>query len=454
MSKSNGHDSKNNGHDSKNNGHDSKNSSKPKKFLFISNEALIGDLCYQIKKEGHLAKYYISDEHQQDVCDGFVDKINRWEDWVDWADVIVFDDVGFGSLADKLRKEGKLVVGGSTYTDKLEDDREFGQAELQAVGVNILPRWNFTDYDEAVEFVKSNPGRYVVKPSGKAQIDKELMFIGHEEDGKDVIHILEHYKKTWLRKIKTFQLQKFVPGVEIAVGVFFNGKDFIMPINVNFEHKRMFPGELGPMAGEMGTMMYWTYYPNKIFTQTLNKMKEKLINSGYVGYIDINCIANSNGIWPLEFTSRFGYPTISIQMEGILTPMHEFLYNLASGVNFSLRTKRGFQIGVVIAAPPFPFNDKDAFRRYSEEAIIFFKKPNLDGVHLGDVKIVEDDWKLAGVSGYALVMTGSGSTVDAARKTTYKRVSNIILPNMFWRTDIGVRWNLDSDHLQTWGYIY
>ena len=37
---------------------------------------------------------------------------------MDWADVIVFDDVisgpdGFGKVADELRAKGKLVVGGS-----------------------------------------------------------------------------------------------------------------------------------------------------------------------------------------------------------------------------------------------------------------------------------------------------------------------------------------------------
>ena len=65
----------------------------------------------------------------------------------------------------------------------------------------------------------------------------------------------------------------------------------------------------------MGTLMFWTE-PNFFFNATLGKMLEKLRASKYVGYIDINCIVNGKGIYPLEFTSRFGYPTISIQMEG------------------------------------------------------------------------------------------------------------------------------------------
>lgn len=426
---------------------------KSLRFLFVSIEGLIGDLAWQVKKEGHEVKYYIQDKSQKDVCDGFVDKCDDWKALKDWADVIVFDDVGFGQIAEDLRKEGKAVVGGSVYTDRLENERDFGQEELKKAGVSVLPSWNFTDFDEAIDFVQKNPMRYVIKPSGKAQNEKELAFIGQEEDGNDIINVLQRYKKSWAKKLNAFQLQRFAQGVEVAVGAFFNGKDFVYPINVNFEHKRMFPGDIGPNTGEMGTLMFWSP-PNTIFNETLGKMKEALAASGYVGYIDVNCIANARGIYPLEFTSRFGYPTISIQMEGVASEWGTFLYGLATGQTPELKTRKGFQIGVVIAVPPFPFTDPAAFRRYSEEAIIIFKKPSFEGVHLGDVKLVEGDWRLAGQSGYALIITASGLTVDDARKQVYKRVENILIPNMFYRTDIGERWVRDSDMLHTWGYLY
>ena len=85
---------------------------------------------------------------------------------------------------------------------------------------------------------------------------------------------------------------------------------------------------------------------------------------------------------------------------------------------------------------------------------LLFKKPVFDGVHLGEVKFVDGDWRLAGYSGYALVVTGAGQTVEEARKQVYQRVKNIMIPNMFYRTDIGVRWLTDSDKLHTWGFLY
>jgi len=432
----------------------SKESAFPqKKFLFVSHEALSGDLAWQVKKEGHEVKIFIESARDADVYEGILE---RWADWkkqVDWADVIVLDDTGFAKDADELRAKGKLVVGGSSYTDKLEEDREFGQNEMRAVGMTTLPHFDFSDFDEAIKFLQENPGRYVMKPMGAISgAEKDLLFISEDEDGKDLLEVMVRNKRSWSRKIERFQLQKHAVGVEIAVGAFFNGSDFILPVCVNFEHKRLFPGEVGPFTGEMGTLIYYTP-SNPVFKETLAKMKDRLAVSKYVGYVDINCIANGRGIYPLEFTCRFGYPTISIQMEGILTPMGEFLYRMAAGEQFELRVKRGFQVGVVIAVPPFPFDDVQKAKMYKDCAIIL-KKPSLDGFHLGEVKYVDGDWKLAGDTGYALVITGSAPTVDEARKQVYNRIQNIVLQNMYYRTDIGLRWNRDSDRLQTWGYLF
>ena len=65
------------------------------KFLFVSLESLSGDLAWTLKKEGSETKAYIKSKSDVDVYNGFIDKVERWEDFADWADVIVFDDVEF-----------------------------------------------------------------------------------------------------------------------------------------------------------------------------------------------------------------------------------------------------------------------------------------------------------------------------------------------------------------------
>ncbi len=424
-----------------------------RKFLFASLSGLIGDIAWQVSKEGHEVRYYIEAEKERDIADGLVGKSTDWEKDATWADIVVFDDtLGQGTRAQNLRAGGKPVIGGTPYTDNLEDDRTFGQEELKKAGVTIIPYQEFDSFDPAIEFVKKNPDRYVIKPSGEAQNVKRRLFVGEEEDGIDVIGMLEAYKRAFSEEIKVFQLQRRVNGVEVAVGGFFNGKKFITPININFEHKKLFPGEVGPPTGEMGTSMFWSE-PNALFNRTLLKMEPKLAEEGYVGYIDVNCIVNNNGIYPLEFTSRFGYPTISIQQEGMLTPISEFFWDLANGQEPKWRTRSGFQIGVRIVVPPFPFDDEETFNSFSKNAAIVFKRPMNEGIHIEDVKEVNGQWVVAGTSGVVLIVCGTGQTMKQAQAQVYSRIKNILIPNMYYRTDIGDRWVEDSDKLHNWGYL-
>ncbi|MFH1770014.1 MAG: phosphoribosylglycinamide synthetase C domain-containing protein [archaeon] len=426
---------------------------EPKNFLFVSYDSLIGDTAWQVLKEGNNVKYFIKNSEDKDICDGFVEKVDDWKAEVDWADIVVFDDVlGMGKEAQELRKAGKLVIGGTEFTDMLEDDRSFGQEQLKKYGISILPYKQFESFEEAIGYVKLNPAKYVIKPSGEAQNLKGLLFIGEEDNGSDVIAVMTDYHKAWASKIPSFQLQKRVDGVEVAVGAFFNGKEFMTPINVNFEHKKLFPGNLGPSTGEMGTAMFWSG-PNKIFNQTLKKMETKLAEEGYIGYIDLNCIVNGNGIYPLEFTSRFGYPTIFIQQEGIILPIGEFFYKMASGELTTFKTKHGFQVGVRIVMPPYPFTDNETFDVKSKDTIIHFRKPNYDGVHIEDVKLLNGEWAITGTSGVVLVVVGCGLTMKQAQNQAYSKIKNIMIPHMYYRTDIGNRWYEDSDKLHNWGYL-
>jgi phosphoribosylamine--glycine ligase len=423
------------------------------KFLFVSYDGLIADIAWQVVKEGHEAKLWIQNAEEKEIGDGFVPKAKDWKKELDWADVVVFDDVlGMGAMAEELRNRGKRVVGGSPYTDRLEDDRAFGQQELKAAGVSIIPQENFTSFDQAVAYVQANPNRYVIKPSGEAQNIKRLLFVGEEEDGRDVVQVLQDYKRFLSDKVKEFQLQRRIMGVEVAVCAFFNGREFLSPICVNFEHKKLFPGDIGPATGEMGTSMFWSE-PNKLFNATLKKMEAKLAEARYTGAIDINCIVNNNGIYPLEFTARFGYPAISIQQEGLLTPIGELLHKLAEGTLTRLRARSGFQIGVRIVVPPFPYNDMETFESTSKDSVVLFKTPGREGIHIEDVKSVGGEWLVTGTSGVVLIACGSGPTMKQAQRQAYNRVRNVMIPHMYYRDDIGERWSEDSDRLHAWGYL-
>jgi phosphoribosylamine--glycine ligase len=253
-----------------------------KKFLFVSADAaLITDLAWQIHTEGHDVKYYIEAESDQEIGNGFVPKSDDWRAEVDWADVIIFDDIwvgsdiGTGGLAQELREQGKAVVGGTPNTDRLEEDRGYAMEVLEEHGVNTIEHQVFHDFDAGIQHVQENPAPYVIKPLGEVQNVKRLLYVGSEDDGSDVVDVLSAYKKAWGHRMKGFQLQRKVEGVEVAVCGFFDGDQFVDRVNFNFEHKKLFPGNIGPSTGEMGTAMFWAGQ-NKLYAKTLGRLESWL----------------------------------------------------------------------------------------------------------------------------------------------------------------------------------
>ena len=431
-----------------------------RQFLVVSADAALAtDLAWQLHREGHDVKHYVDAERDRDIGTGFVPRSDDWRADADWADVVVFDDiwvgdeVGTGALAEELRAQGTAVVGGTPNTDRLEEDRGYAMDVLEANGVNTIDHRVFHDFGEAIDFVEANPAPYVVKPLGEVQNVKRLLYVGDEDDGSDVVDVLRAYEKAWGHRMKGFQLQRKVDGVEVAVCGFFDGHSFVDQVNFNFEHKKLFPGNVGPSTGEMGTSMFWAGR-NRLFAETLGKLEGWLADEGYVGSIDVNCIVDESGIYPLEFTPRFGYPTIALQEESFESPTGEFFDDLAHGDDPDLDVHEGFQVAVRVVLPPFPFDDAQTYDENSRNAAVVFETESRDGYHLEDTKRVDGQWRAAGESGMPLVVTGKGETMQAAREQCYDRVEAVAMPNMYYRDDIGERWvDGDGDRLQAWGYL-
>ena len=193
---------------------------------------------------------------------------------------------------------GYHVVGGSAYGDRLENDRAFAQGVLAELGLTVCPVHDFPSRDAGANFLRENPGRYVLKFNGPLE-----SFVGRLNDGRDVLAFLVGLPDD----IPPFILMPHVEGVEMGVGAYFNGEDFLTPSCLDWEHKRFFPGDLGELTGEMGTIV--TYERTQRFHDlTLGRMAPLLREGGYCGYINLNTIVNEAGVWPLEFTCRFGYP--------------------------------------------------------------------------------------------------------------------------------------------------
>jgi phosphoribosylamine--glycine ligase len=410
------------------------------RFLGIGDSCDLSALYLRLIAEGHEVKVYIAEPLCRGTLAGLVTQTADWRSELDWIraagdeGMILFENTAKsrGELQDRLRREGYYVIGGSSYGDRLENDRAFAQEVLQKIGLSTCPIHRFSNRDAALDFLDAHPGRYVLKFDGALPT-----FVGELSDGRDVRAYLAGSS---LQGAENFILMRYVEGIEMGVGAYFDGDKFLHPSCLDWEHKRFFPGDLGELTYEMGTVV--TYERSRRFhALTLERMQDLLREGGYCGYINLNTIVNEAGIWPLEFTCRFGYPGYAILDPLQQTAWGDLFYAMATRSAETFATRPGFSVGLVLTTPPFPYS-RPSIDEPIGLPILFdetFTEDDRRHVHFCEVGLHNGQLATSGAYGWTMVITGLGNTIARAQQRAIAVAEKVFIPNARYRRDIGSR---------------
>lgn len=409
------------------------------RVLGITETCDLGSLYMRLLAEGHDVRVSVSEPLAEGTMAGFVPRTADWRAELGWireaaADgVIIFEAVGFGELQDQLRRDGFNVIGGSALGDKLENDRAFAFELLARHGLNIAPVCEFGSAGDAIANLEARPRRCVFKLCASAGDT----FVGALDDGSDIAGLLDVRPPPGGER---FILMDHVTGVETGVGAYFNGQRFLQPACLDWEHKRFFAGNMGEQTGEMGTVATFTGSA-RLFDATLAPLEPMLREAGHVGWVNLNTIINDQGVWPLEFTCRFGYPGFAI-----LTPLQETAWGdlfaaMVSRSTSGFATRPGFSVGIVLTLPPFPYP-----RPQVEEPVglpVLFDGELTDAdrtnLHYCELGLENGELVTSGMYGWAMVVTGVGDSIASAQQRANSLADRVLIPNVRYRRDIGDR---------------
>lgn len=413
------------------------------RFLGIGDSCDLGALYMRLLADGHEVKVFVAEPLAQGTMAGLVEHTSSWESELDWVKasggIILFENVAQarGELQDRLRKDGFHVIGGSAYGDRLENDRAFAQRVLSDIGLQTAKVVQFSDVASANKFIDQHPARYVLKFNGP-NFSSNDNYVGRLSDGADVRAVLRaKFFFEEQAEALSFVLMEHVDGVEMGVGAYFNGETFIGEACLDWEHKRFFPGNLGELTGEMGTIATFDR-SRSFFERTLKRMTPMLAAGGYCGYINLNTIVNARGIWPLEFTCRFGYPGFAV-----LGPLQQTRWGELFGAMISRKGNAtmlpGFCAAIVLTTPPFPY-DRETVEEPVGLPVIFdgkLSQQDRDDLYYGEVGMANGQLVTSGLYGWTMVATAVSDSIETARNKAGELADRIIVPNVRYRRDIG-----------------
>lgn len=402
-------------------------------FKLISKEGDGLSILKVIQHEGQEVLAYIGDESAKKMYDGMLPKVDSALS-LDFKkdDVIIFDMVGAGHGADTLKRKRYTVIGGGSFNDKLELDRDFGNQFLKSHGVHVPPTHEFDNFASAKKFLDANKDKsYVFKPLGN--LDTSLTYVGTSNE--NLIGMLPYLESKVPSNCK-FELQEVIHGIEMSTEAWFNGDKFLLPINSTMEEKKFLDGNLGRQTGCMGNIVwFWDMETSQFLYDLLFKnMEDDLRKAHYLGPLDINAIWTADGPYALEFTARFGYDAIQAMTRIINVPVHTFFEELQGLGKMPAMNVPCYGMALRISIPPFPYHID-----VPELPVLNGASSYAGALFLSDVFMDKGTLKCAGSDGYICAVVHATQSLDRLQAHVYNIAESLEIPDKQYRLDIGDR---------------
>lgn len=416
------------------------------RVAFVDNSGSLHSVVWTVQEEGHDILYLIDGKEGNKIGEGLVPRASNLREVIEWhPSAIVLYNVPH--LVSKLSKIPSF--GSSPTMSRLESDRMYAISVVRQTGAGVAPKTlSFHGVKEARDFINEDHSRsqWVFKATGS----DVGVSTTHVTDDKD--HLLEVLSYEEGRGSKDFVLQERIDGVEISIEGWFDYRHgWLLPINSTLERKKLMPGDVGPISGCMGSIVWaWGGERPLLFRQTLEKLTSYLKDREYVGPVDGNYIIDYKSRRPyfLEFTPRLGWNAFEAVMSGMTQSIGEFLERLAKGevTKFPLN-EEGYLGAVRLYCPASP--DIPVAAPLREDRRLYPK----DLWSLDDRLFTVGDEALNGLT-VIMEAAARGDTIKQVMSELYDEVvPQVRAPDLLYRNDIGEKALEDISMLKAWGYV-
>ncbi len=332
-------------------------------------------------------------------------------------------------IADCFKESNLRIFGPTKRAAQIECSKQFAKDLMLKYEVPTAAYKTFTEFDEALAYVKAGELPTVLKYDGLAA-GKGVVIAETMEQAEEALRDMLLDEKFGKGKVV---IEEYLEGPEFSLLCFVNGHD-VYPMPVAQDHKRAYNGDKGPNTGGMGAyteLPFITeedieYAMNNIMRRTADAMVKE--DASFCGVLYGGLMKTKNGIKVIEFNARFGDPETEVILPRLKSDMCQVFCDVADGKTPVIEWDDQATLGVVLASKGYPGSYE---KGYTIEGI-----NEIDGsvYHMG-TSLKDGEYVTSG--GRVMIVVCKASTLKEAQVKVNAEIEKIKCENLFYRTDIG-----------------
>ena len=339
-------------------------------------------------------------------------------------------------LADRIRGKGVAVFGPGADGARIEGSKAWARALCERHG--IAQPWSraFTDTDEAIAFLGSYDGPYVVKADGLAAGKGVTVTPSRDEAVAAVRACITEGRFGGAGS--QVLIEECMTGPEISALAITDG-DRVIPLALAQDHKRAGDGDTGPNTGGMGAYSPLPFLSDgqreHITSDVLVAAVRGLAAEGidYRGVLYAGLMLTDEGPKVLEFNCRFGDPETQALMPRVASGLSGALAAAASGdlSRAAMEWRPEACVSVTLASGGYPGKHPVGLPidGLAEAAA-------LQGVSVFHAGTARRNDRVVTSGGRVLAVSALGNDLEDARRRAYEACSLIAFEGMHYRQDI------------------
>ena len=334
-------------------------------------------------------------------------------------------------VVDKFRAAGLKIFGPTKAATEIESSKDFAKRLMKKYDVPTADYATFSDFDEALAYVRKGSLPTVLKYDGLAAGKGVVIATTMEEAEATLRDMLLDTKFGEGRVV----IEEFLTGEEFSLMCFVAGNK-ICPMPVAQDHKRAYDNDEGPNTGGMGAYTELPFVSaedlNYAMTNIMQRVADAMVAEGapFTGVLYGGLMKTPQGIKVIEFNARFGDPETEVVLPRLKSDAIDVFTAVANNEQPEAEWTEEATLGIVLASKGYPGDYQKGF------AIEGTERVESKIYHMGTAM---KEGKLVTAGGRVMIVVASAPTLKEAQMKAREDIAKIECENLFHRTDIGAK---------------